>query len=189
MGRAIANPRDIVGAKFGTRTVTGYLGQRPDSRDRKWHWYSAICECGCESEATRQTLKKSQKCRLCAHKGPRPHKRIRPYEAAYNGFLVSRSRHDVLMSYEQYAEIAKAKPSCHYCGASLVWTEHRLAGRATGAGHNLDRVDPDGPYSVENCVPCCRPCNIGKNRVFAYDEWVVMAAALVEYRKELEKDG
>lgn len=38
----------------------------------------------------------------------------------------------------------------------------------------IDRKDSGGPYSAENCVPCCTTCNIGKNSltVDEFKKWI-----------------
>lgn len=50
------------------------------------------------------------------------------------------------ITFEQY-ELLRRYP-CAYCGGALP-----------EAGHGLDRLDPDGPYSKDNVVACCWSCN------------------------------
>jgi len=47
---------------------------------------------------------------------------------------------------------------CHYCNGP----------RRT---HGLDRKDSKGPYSIENCVPCCSDCNYMKNTM-SYEKFI-----------------
>ncbi len=46
---------------------------------------------------------------------------------------------------------------CHYCDTEIKTI-------------SLDRVDNDGPYHIDNVVPCCWPCNISKSNT-TLDEW------------------
>lgn len=57
--------------------------------------------------------------------------------------------------------------SCYYCGIAT--------------GYAVDRVDPDGPYSIENCVQCCWICNRSKRTLTAAR--FVMCSAYVSRRR------
>ena len=65
--------------------------------------------------------------------------------------------------------------TCHYCNASVKWTEFNLL---KGQAYNLDRKDNDLPYTVENCVVCCERCNKAKREFFSYEEWYEMTECL-----------
>ena len=52
-----------------------------------------------------------------------------------------------LIEFQQFEDLWQ-KP-CYYCGAEI---------KTIG----LDRVDNDGPYHIDNVVPCCAPCNQSK---------------------------
>ncbi len=56
---------------------------------------------------------------------------------------------------------------CQYCSGPMA---------STGCG--LDRVDSSGPYSVLNCVPCCKRCNTMKSNDLTYDEMLAVAKLL-----------
>ena len=51
--------------------------------------------------------------------------------------------------------------SCHYCGGPPANVQ-----RATSGGiltySGIDRIDNAMPYSTDNCVSCCRTCNLMK---------------------------
>lgn len=48
--------------------------------------------------------------------------------------------------------IAMFDAPCHYCGLFI------------SANHSgIDRIDSNGNYIQDNCVPCCRQCNVMKN--------------------------
>lgn len=57
-----------------------------------------------------------------------------------------------------------ARQDCHYCGSppTCVETKYRDA-----YGHfvynGVDRANNDYGYTPDNCVPCCRTCNVAKH--------------------------
>lgn len=66
----------------------------------------------------------------------------------------------VELTYEEYYELVKDW-TCHYDRAPL-------------SGYGLDRKDSGGPYSFENCVPCCARCNYTKSDKLSYEEMVLL---------------
>lgn len=138
-------------------------------KDKNILW-DVVCTCGREYISLGQTITRTNKCRWCAHKKPRPYRRKRPFEAMYNIF-VGRARYPVSLTYEQFAELAQ-QHECHYCGAEIIWQEYRRSSKRGGNGSNLDRKDNSGPYSLNNVVVCCGRCNYAKGSHFTYDEWV-----------------
>lgn len=74
---------------------------------------------------------------------------------------------EVTLTREQMAKLLSGA-SCHYCDAPL-----------SKFGVGLDRKDSDGHYSFENCVPCCRVCNVAKNDWFSYEEFLTHLAPAI----------
>jgi 5-methylcytosine-specific restriction endonuclease McrA len=67
---------------------------------------------------------------------------------------------------------------CRYCGRSGV--QAMLIGDGRVMHHiGIDRVDNDLPYTKENCVPCCKDCNLAKRcrSMQQFKDWVAMVAA------------
>jgi len=72
------------------------------------------------------------------------------------------------------AQLKKQDGSCHYC--QLPGNTKKYYGkwfRKGRRGQNLevDRKDNGRPYSPENCVLACYPCNNAKSDVFSYGEF------------------
>lgn len=169
---------DITGKVINGRRAVG-----PSKKEGRFVYYDVICGCGNRYESTVQSLKQSAKCRHCAHKGERPYRRLRPYEAQYNIFK-NRARHTVTLTYQEYYEIAKGKPSCHYCGESLVWNEWRPTEGRRSSASNLDRKDAGRGYSCDNVVPCCGRCNYAKGTHFTYSEWMEIGRVISSWDRE-----
>jgi hypothetical protein len=99
-------------------------------------------------------------------------------------------KHDADVRYKNLKSIAKQrnlcftlslneysvliKQTCHYCNSSL---EKHI-------GSGIDRKNNSIGYTLDNSVPCCTDCNLGKGEHYSYEEWKVMVNALLEYRKE-----
>jgi hypothetical protein len=54
---------------------------------------------------------------------------------------------------------------CFYCGAApnvrtVILSHYPVQIAANG----IDRLDNEKAYIFDNCVPCCRPCNLMKNK-------------------------
>lgn len=75
----------------------------------------------------------------------------------------------LLLSLSDFISL-REKALCHYCGDTLNTT-------------GLDRIDSNGPYSLDNCVPCCSKCNYIKGDVLTLEETKAIIIALNVYKK------
>lgn len=134
-----------IGDRFGTLTVQ-YIESRGAARARRAY---CICDCGNDHDADINGLfyGRTKRCRKCA-----VHNRVPQIEKLYkrqfsnyqNG--ARRRGYVWVLSLEEFRGIFLG--SCDYCGC------------ATALG--VDRVDNTIGYTLENCVPCCKPCNLAK---------------------------
>lgn len=63
---------------------------------------------------------------------------------------------------------------CFYCGHS------------PSPLNGIDRKNNSIGYTVENCVSCCKKCNIAKSNM-EYDEWETWINRISEFRNRMEK--
>lgn len=94
----------------------------------------------------------------------------------YSGIKSSAINHrgiEFLISFDEFMEMYYMP--CHYCGGE----------RPT---HGLDRKDSNGPYSKENCVPCCKDCNYFKN-INSYDVFLDKIKKISENLKDKNNNG
>ena len=80
---------------------------------------------------------------------------------------------------EEEFYILITKTNCSYCEAppsNLAKTRDRPGRKKQKSFkyQGIDRVNPKKGYTVENCVPCCKICNISKNNLSLSDwkEWI-----------------
>ena len=85
--------------------------------------------------------------------------KLRPYEYLYN--RIKQGKHEVTMTYEEFLAFTK-EDKCHYCNAPVRFKIH-IYGEGESPT-NLDRKDNSIGYSKNNCVVCCKRCNVGKNQ-------------------------
>lgn len=155
-----------IGERWGTRVITG-LGGRNNHQLYQWQ----CSACGSQGQTSYASLVKSSICLSC----PRPHQRKRPFESLYNHFQATSKKRGLLVeiSYEEFLQFT-AVATCHYCGASIKWSKHSESGLA----YNLDRIENDKGYTLDNCVVCCPRCNWSRGSKFSYNEWLLMTAHL-----------
>jgi len=71
---------------------------------------------------------------------------------------------------QQYRELV-SDGVCYYCAGPLPMTG------------GLDRLDNNAGYFANNCVPCCRVCNIVKNKFFTAAEMKRIGAVIEDIRR------
>jgi hypothetical protein len=97
-----------------------------------------------------------------------------PMRSVINAYKFgSRKRNiEYALTEEQFKDITTK--NCHYCGVTPF---HRESGLWDHYQYNgIDRVDNNKGYTLDNCVPCCRPCN-----------WAKMDSTLDEFKLRTKK--
>lgn len=78
-------------------------------------------------------------------------------------------------------QIAKQEGLCVYChlpgDTRYHYGKHFREGRR-GKRLEVDRIESKEPYSPENCVLACYPCNNAKSDVFSYEEFLEIGKAI-----------
>jgi 5-methylcytosine-specific restriction endonuclease McrA len=79
----------------------------------------------------------------------------------------------------------KQKSCCKYCGlpgdTKKYYGKHFREGRR-GKRLEVDRIDNNKPYSSDNCVLACYPCNNAKSDVFSSQEFEKIAKTIREVK-------
>ncbi len=81
------------------------------------------------------------------------------------------------ISYEEYTNINQNK--CFYS------TKHILPEQGSG----LDRIDNNKGYLINNVIPCCTNCNLGRANRYTVTEWKIMINALEDHKEKQLSDS
>jgi len=121
--------------------------------------------------------------------------RFQPKGIATRNMIISRYRHAAKqrglvweLTVEQFVVVTQQ--NCHYCGAppterdyvyhsNLRQREQRYNGGWVCNG--IDRKDNAVGYALENCLPCCKTCNLSK-RDMGYDEFMLYLEKVVRFQ-------
>ena len=108
----------------------------------------------------------SSQCKTCRHASNRKYRRKFNHKEKYRNYIYRSITTDreLSISYEEFLDLV-TNYSCYYCG---------LDNDQLG----LDRVDNSQGYTLENVVPCCRPCNVAKNDM-SYNDFITMCKYVV----------
>jgi len=149
----------LTGQKFGRWEVKNFS----HSRDGKSFW-KCLCRCGRTGVIQGGSLNRGMSLSCGCTKAdygkthPNWHRKLRPFEAAFNALLRSCKTRGIActLTYEAFFEFTGTE-RCYYCGDAVQWTKFNA--QTGNQRYNLDRKDNDLPYSKVNCVVCCMTCN------------------------------
>ncbi len=169
---------DLTGKIFHMWTV---LAQAPSRKTKTGAHRMWLCRCNClnatvrevKANALRKGLSKSCGCIRGVKKRNKPYKTLPPGEVGFARLFSqyqksAKERHiGWALTVDQFRSLVTA--SCFYCNVPPSRLHAvRLYGGVIN-DHNsfwyngIDRINPGGDYTLENCVSCCSAHNYGKN--------------------------
>ena len=86
------------------------------------------------------------------------------FNTTYNSYVLSAK--DRGLSFELTREDVRVITSqrCVYCGGEPSYRKNAYMPRnGDYVCNGIDRVDNTKGYTIDNCVPCCRTCNLAKS--------------------------
>lgn len=154
--------KNLSGLIFGSWTVIGEAKSIcVKGGQQKLNWYCR-CDCGKEVYVYQNSLtsgkSKSCGCKLSTRK-PFGISALKSLYTTYRTKCVRQNK-DFNLSEDQFA--ALTQQCCFYCNKppSNVFGSKRNNGKYIYNG--IDRVNNKEGYTLANCVPCCKNCNMGK---------------------------
>jgi hypothetical protein len=135
--------------------------------------WTCQCKCGSITQRTTTDLITKQgikKCTVCGYKErPQSTRRQSDIERLYNLSIVgrckkSKDRIKNLLSLEDFKKLIKG--NCFYCGQppkEITLGKNKIVQNIKIVRNGIDRIDSTKHYSPDNCIPCCKYCNIVKS--------------------------
>lgn len=168
--------KDYTGELFHSLTILRQHQDPPFKRAR------AECRCSCgkivNTELSKLLNGHTKSCG-CIRRG-KPNLKLRK-EYGYSAFKrvldtykgnARKRNFDFLLQEEEARSLFEGV--CHYCGAAPNRLKKARGGYGEFYFNGIDRLDNDKPYTKENSVSCCTPCNYIKNKMHFNDfiNWI-----------------
>jgi hypothetical protein len=187
--------KDITGQKRGKLTAVKLVGrkQRPTSKrtDAIWRFK---CDCGRTCEMTNAVFRRLQAPNCgCTKTTGRPKGLTGKPKKYPDGHAL---RNNVVYSYKRQAsqrgldfELTDEQchilfeQSCHYCGNEPSNKRSHPSYNGPFKYNGIDRVDNNVGYKKENCVSCCKFCNLMK-RVLSKKDFLNHVAQIYHFQQE-----
>ncbi len=183
----MARIKNLSGQRFGRLIAITYdHDKRSGSGGILWN---CLCDCGNDSVVRSNELVSgnTQSCGCLRLERVSEKNRKRPFESLYNTIIRHARKRgiDEILSYDEFVLLTEIT-ECYYCNKPIIWIKYGAGGlKEKRMMYNLDRVDNNKGYSLNNVVVCCGECNRGKGNQYTQGEWACMAKALQEYRIRL----
>lgn len=160
------NRKDLTGQRFGKLVVLQDVGRRGG-----YVQWKCNCDCGNQSTVRSAHLLSGQTrscgCLLSPRKSNFPSAfgvAIREYQ-----FSAQKRGYTWLLSDEQAFSLFMAP--CYYCGNEPANIKRLTGSKRVFICNGIDRKNPIEGYSIENCVTCCKRCNLAKGAM-AYNDFI-----------------
>jgi hypothetical protein len=161
MGRKYIN---IEGEKFGKLLVT-----KEFKRIGKYLFWKCVCECGEISFVTSSDLKRGRinYCTKCNQQ--KSEKSI--LQVLYKNYKLNALKRNIPfnLTIDDFNKIITK--NCDYCNVPPQQVLHKKGMKYDLTYNGIDRVDNNRGYSIDNCVPACKFCNLAK-RNFKREEFI-----------------
>ncbi len=189
--------KDETGKTYGDWTVLGVSSKK--TKEQTIYWVCK-CECGKTKDVKGTSLRDGSStgcgCTRSLRLPQTPESLYRKYYRAYKyGCKRKTKTIDFDISYEFYRSLVEK--DCYFCGKApydIRYLYNRKRTRSiledvscciTG----IDRLDNDLGYTEENCVPCCKMCNLMKLDSTEVNFLTQIKLIYENRRDEIEKIG
>lgn len=144
--KQVAWERGWKGKRYGAYTVVGDEGEG-----------RVLCQCECgQSVVVQKNHLVSGRTTSCGHW------RRNIQERVIGEAKGSAAARGIEWSLSDEEAIALLTSRCYYCGDPPGKAVRRKGTGEVVMRNGIDRMDPAVGYVAENCVPCCRQCNLSK---------------------------
>lgn len=168
--------KDITNKKYNLLTAIRFIEKRKLGK-QIYHFWEFRCDCGNLKVLNKNTVTSGgTKSCGCLHK-----KNVFKKEKGFANFIhtyyyykasAKKRNLEFALNKEQFFNLTQK--NCHYCAAppSNKMSDKNCNGEFIYNG--IDRVDNNLGYFIENCIACCKTCNIAKRDLALNDfmSWI-----------------
>lgn len=185
---SIGPSKSLAGQTFGSLEVLELVGPTPGpAYDFVW---KCRCVCGEICEATGNSMKTGNKtcCGCLRYKKlkatlQKSGRRCGVESNFYQLFKkikyqAGKRNLEFLLSEEEVRELTSK--DCFYCGVEPLAECTYSNDREPYLHNGIDRVSSGKGYTAENCVPCCKDCNLAKNTM-THEQFYAWAQRLAKH--------
>lgn len=150
-------------------------------------FYICLCDCGNKSIVESSALRKTKSCGCISKERKSIEENLeRQIFHSYNGSARKRG-YIFELTRDQVSSLINS--NCVYCGKGKnnpVKNVHRL--EESRLFNGIDRVDNTKGYSINNCVPCCKNCNLAKY-TRTQEEFLEWVDTIAKFRGYIKKES
>jgi len=176
---------DLTGKVFGKWTVLEY--SHYEKRTTRW---LCLCSCGNKTTVIGRALRtgRSSSCGHCGREGRLPEGE-QAKNSLYGTYVLGAKNRGLTFEFTMECFSKITKENCKYCGTppSQVYTRRGHNGEISSVYvyNGVDRVNNGRGYVEENCVPCCKTCNLAKHAM-TLEEFLAWLDRVVKFRTQPE---
>jgi hypothetical protein len=185
------NASNLIGQKFGRLSVIELVKIYNGNNKSERH-YKCLCDCGNYTtvRGTSLTFDQTQSCGCLQKETVSEASRKQFGEAAFNkayGYYRNGAfarELEFLLTKEEVKDIMNK--NCYYCGEPPDKISKNKYNNGDYLHNGIDRIDSSKGYFIENCVPCCKKCNIAKLAMKREEffDWIEKVFYYSIYKKE-----
>jgi len=177
---------NLVGKTFRQLTVLGFAEYRKNLK-----YWRCQCTCGRTTVVFQGSLTRKKgfvrSCGCLVVKTSGELNRLSLGQSAKNrriaAYQITAKRKNLVFDLTDEQFFTLTQSPCHYCGIEPYRSSNTLGTHHYGdfVYNGIDRKDSLQGYNRENCVPCCRLCNMGKLDV-PYEEFIQHLIQIARFR-------
>lgn len=165
---------NLIGQRFGKLLVIERAANRKGIPNAFW---LCKCDCGNIKEIASNALRCGYTISCGCYRKEKMinEKRIEPGLSAkrmvYSNYKLNAKKKNISfeLTFEKF--ISLTQKNCHYCDSELLNLSIVKGRNGSFIYNGIDRKDNTKGYTIENCVPCCKICNVAKGSM-SYDDFI-----------------
>jgi len=150
--------KDLTGQRFEKLIAIRDIGSKQEGK-RKFRWWLCQCDCGKFTEIRAGHLIGGQTGCGCKRKLSKGQSAFNSLYCTYQQNAKKRDR-SFELSKKQFKRLTQE--SCSYCGSEPSGIIEKKKQNGIYVYNGIDRLDNTIGYTKDNCVSCCKICNMMK---------------------------